>query len=168
MLVSSIMDTTPACCVPFDTADAVASVMKRNDIEFMPVIENEPTHMFVGVITDRDLCLRVLADRKNPEHTQIGDVMTVPGVSCRRDDDLEKAVRLMRRRGVHHLPVLDDQDCVVGVISMTDALLKLNREPRANGAAGRAKVRRRSNAVARKRTRRPVTSECPLEQAQLA
>ena len=167
MLVDSIMDTTPALCVPFDTADAVASVMKRNDIEFMPVVENEPTHMFVGVITDRDLCLRVVAERRNPDRTRVGEIMTSPGVSCRRDDDLEKAVRLMRRRGVHHLPVLDNQDCVVGVVSMADALLKLNRKPRANGAAA-AKVPARSNSATRRRARKPPASACPLEQAEVA
>lgn len=166
MQVESVMDTTPALCVPFDTADAVASVMKRNDIEFMPVVENEPTHMFVGIITDRDLCLRVVAERRNPEHTQISEIMTTPGVSCHRGDDLEKAVRLMRRRGVHHLPVLDKEDCVVGVVSMSDALLGLNRES-ANHSVARPKIRRRVNQT-RKRTRSPAVSQCPLEQGALA
>ncbi len=141
MLVSKVMDRTPAFCVPFDTARNAAAIMKQNDIEFVSVIENEPTHRFVGVVTDRDLCLRVVADGRDPEHTQLSEVMTTPGVSCHPDDDVAKAVRIMRRRGVHHLAVLDEQDSLVGVISMAAVLRRAARDNKQAEDGGDARAR---------------------------
>ncbi len=166
MLVSKVMDTTPAYCVPADTAEAVASIMKRNDIEFMPVVENEPTHMLVGVVTDRDLCLRVVGEGKSPAHTQVGDLMTAPGVRCRDEDDLRTAERIMRRCGVHHLPVLNDGGALVGVIALADVLRsghseasqeKPNIVPRTR-ARGPSQTNRRSRRFTGTNTGEPTES----------
>ncbi len=60
-----IDEERPPFCVPFDTAQGAASIMKHYDVHFIPIVENEPNHMLVGVVTDRDLCLRVVAEGKN-------------------------------------------------------------------------------------------------------
>lgn len=73
MLVKQVMDKTAAVCVPFDTAKSAAAIMKRNDIGFIPVVENEPTHTYIGAVTDRSLCLRVIGEGLDPDRTQLAE-----------------------------------------------------------------------------------------------
>jgi CBS domain-containing protein len=122
MRVRDLMKKEPPYCVPFDTAQAAASIMKRYDVHFIPIIENEPTHMLVGVVTDRDLCLRVVAEGKDPGEVQLADCMTTNPVVCNPEDGIEQAIQRMASARLHQLPVVDVNGTVQGVISLHDAL----------------------------------------------
>jgi signal-transduction protein with cAMP-binding, CBS, and nucleotidyltransferase domain len=74
----------------------------------------------IGILTDRDLVLRVLAKGASPEAVPVGDVMTRDVGTCRSDDDLFKATQTMRRYGVRRLPVLDESGHVIGLITADD------------------------------------------------
>ncbi len=122
MRVRDLMRKEPPFCVPFDTAQAAASIMKHYDVHFIPIIENEPTHMLVGVVTDRDLCLRVVAEGKSPGEVQLADCMTTNPVVCCPADDIEQAIQRMSSARLHQLPVVDENGAVQGVISLHEAL----------------------------------------------
>lgn len=122
MLIQQVMDKTAAVCVPFDTAKAAATIMKRNNIDFIPVVENEPTHTYMGAVTDRILCLRVIGEGLDPEKTQLSECLRYQNVFCRPDDPIEKALQTMRRKRMDALAVLDDRREVVGVVSLDDLL----------------------------------------------
>ncbi len=122
MRVLDLMKKEPPFCVPFDTAQAAASIMKHYDVHFIPIIENEPTHQLVGVVTDRDLCLRVVADGKNPGEVQLADCMTTSPLICNPDDAIDQAIQRMSSARLHQLPVVDANGTIQGVISLQDAL----------------------------------------------
>lgn len=122
MRVRDLMKKQPPFCVPFDTAQSAASIMKHYDVHFIPIIENEPTHLLVGVVTDRDLCLRVVAEGKDPGEVQLADCMTTNPVVCNPEDDIDQAIQRMASARLHQLPVVDANGTVQGVISLQDAL----------------------------------------------
>ncbi|MGC3998190.1 MAG: CBS domain-containing protein [Anaeromyxobacter sp.] len=104
-------------CREDDTAQSCARFMKEQNVGFAPICNQagEP----VGAITDRDLAIRVLADGR-PAGTPISQVMTRDVVSCRLDDDLEEAKRLMRERRLSRIMVCDEQGRLQGVVALAD------------------------------------------------
>ena len=129
MLIKDVMDKAAAVCVPFDTAQSAATIMKRNDIGFIPVVENEPTHMYVGAITDRLLCLRIVGEgldsAKNPA---FGGMRQLPkNLFAAPMIRLRKLSKTMKRKRLDALAVVDRCRNVVGVvlldsISQTEAV----------------------------------------------
>jgi len=80
-----------------------------------------------GVVTDRDLVTRALAEGANPDTTAVGDVMTVSPVTIEDDSDLDEAARRMREAGVRRLPIVDRRRRVVGMLSLDDLLGEMGR-----------------------------------------
>jgi CBS domain-containing protein len=113
-----IMTRDPEVC-PQDASvlDAV-TVMYENDCGIVPVVDESGTCQ--GVVTDRDICLDVILNRKNPESTPLRDVMTTDVLGCTPDTPLDTVVTEMRDRQVRRMVVLDNQQKCIGVISEGD------------------------------------------------
>jgi CBS domain-containing protein len=122
MEVREIMTATPACCTPDATASRAAHMMKEQDTGIIPIVESEYSRKVVGVVTDRDLCLTVVAEGRNPESVTVKEVMTSDVVACRPDADVEQAVALMRENRIRRIPVLDADQMILGIVSMADLL----------------------------------------------
>jgi CBS domain-containing protein len=116
------MTATPACCTPDATASHAAHMMKEQDTGIIPVVEGEYSRKVVGVVTDRDLCLMVVAEGRNPESVAVKEVMTSDVIACRPDADVEQAVALMRENQIRRIPVLDADWMILGIVSMADLL----------------------------------------------
>jgi hypothetical protein len=71
MKIKDVMTTSPACCLPFDTATRPARIMKDRNIGVVPVIETEENRKVIGVVTDRDLCLDAVAEGLDPSSVQV-------------------------------------------------------------------------------------------------
>jgi CBS domain-containing protein len=82
----------------------------------------------VGILTDRDLALRVVADGLDPRATKIADVVTYEAVTLLRSDTLETAVARMRQFGVRRLPIVDEDGLLVGIVTSDDLIPLLARE----------------------------------------
>ncbi|MGO9007577.1 MAG: CBS domain-containing protein [Beijerinckiaceae bacterium] len=95
----------------------LAKMMKEFDIGAVPIGEGDK---LVGMVTDRDLCLRALADGKDIESMTARDVMTAGIIWCRDDEDVEEAADLMERKKVRRLPVIDENKRMVGMLSLGD------------------------------------------------
>jgi CBS domain-containing protein len=106
-----------ARCAEALTVESCARMMKDNNVGFLPVVDAEKR--VVGVITDRDLAVRVLAEGLTPE-TPVGSVMTRDVRICHPDDKLQEAERRMSRARKSRLVVIDDDGHCVGVISLSD------------------------------------------------
>ena len=89
---NEVMTKNPVCCLPDDMVAKVAQLMQRGNIGSIPVIENEQTQKLVGIVTDRDLALRVVAQGHDAKSTKVETVMTRQIVTCRTEDDLQKAL----------------------------------------------------------------------------
>lgn len=121
MKIEAIMSESPACCTREDFVQVAASIMERFDTGIVPVTETVayPSKL-VGVVTDRDLCLRVLAEGRDPNQVRVGEVMSTELATCKPTDGVEQALAHMRRAQVRRLPVVNRDFEVVGMLSLGD------------------------------------------------
>src|SRR4029079_16700268 len=103
----------PVCCLPDDTADRVAQLMKYEDVGSIPIVEDLDNRHVMGIVTDRDLALQVVAASKDPGTTKIREVMRQAPFTCREDDDIEKALEAMATYQVRRIPVVDADSRIV-------------------------------------------------------
>ncbi|WP_407176713.1 CBS domain-containing protein [Bradyrhizobium sp. STM 3562] len=117
MQVQDIMQRKVAIADPNMTIRDVARKMRADNIGALPVGEND---RLVGVVTDRDIVMRAVADNRTPGNTVVRDVMS-EGVSyCFEDDDAEAAAQIMARDQIRRLPVLNRDRRLVAVIALAD------------------------------------------------
>ena len=128
MKIREIMTADPVCCVPTDTAQRVAQLLRDDDIGCVPIVEDQQSHKLVGVITDRDLCCSVLADGLDSKTTTVASFMSSEPVSCRDGENLEKCERAMQEHQIRRMPIVDGEGCVVGIVSQADLALKAKPE----------------------------------------
>jgi CBS domain-containing protein len=120
------MTKDPKCCVPTDTAAKVAKVMKTEDVGSVPICESH-SRTLVGIITDRDLAIQVVAEGRDANTTTIDDIMTHEPFTCRPGDKLQKALDVMQRHRVRRIPIVDDGDQLVGIIAQADVATRSDR-----------------------------------------
>ena len=117
MKVSEVMHS-PAAWVEADVpVGDVAQKMAALDIGAIPVGQQD---RLVGMITDRDLALRVLGGKRDPQTTRAADVMSPGVIWCRTEEDVEDAIHLMNQKKIRRLPVLDERKRLVGMLSLGD------------------------------------------------
>jgi CBS domain-containing protein len=121
MQIREIM-TQGAEVVYVDAAAQEAAVkMRELDVGALPVCDGDNLQ---GVITDRDIAIRLVAEGRDVVHTQVGDIMT-PGVSyCFDDQTVEEAVMLMEAEQIRRLPILNREKNLVGMLSLGDLALR--------------------------------------------
>src|SRR5436309_3451650 len=90
----SVMTTSPACCTPQTSLREVGQMMVAHDCGSIPVVENKETKKLVGIITDRDIVCRSIAQGKNPLELTAGDCMSNPVVTAKPDTSLEECCNL--------------------------------------------------------------------------
>ena len=120
-----IMTRDPACCGSGDSVEQVARLMRHRNVGSVPVVEDPVSMILVGIVTDRDLTLKVLAEGRDPRTTLVGQVMTSSPIVCAPDDDIQLALETMARHQVRRLPVVENRR-VVGIIAQADIATRLN------------------------------------------
>jgi CBS domain-containing protein len=126
MKCSDVMTLNPTCCLADDTVDAVAQSMRRQDVGALPVVDSESARKLVGIVTDRDLALKVVAEGLDPRQTRVEGVMAHDLVTCASQDDLQRALNAMSESQLRRIPVLDDGR-LVGIISQADLAMQLEK-----------------------------------------
>lgn len=116
MQAREIMTPSPSCCSPDDSLQDVARTMRDQDCGAIPVVDNG---CVVGIVTDRDLAVRAIADGKNAD-TKVGEVITRDPCCCEPDADLRDVEKIMADSQVRRVPVVDADGCCVGIISQAD------------------------------------------------
>ncbi|MCC2641511.1 MAG: yhcV [Nitrospira sp.] len=94
-----------------------ATKMKELNVGAIPVCDGEK---LVGMITDRDLVVRVMAERRDPKTSRVSEAMSSDILFCYEDDDIEKASRVMAQQQIRRLPILSTQKKLVGIVSLGD------------------------------------------------
>src|SRR5512143_3213896 len=106
---SEVMTKDPVCCLPNDMVADAAKSMKDGNVGSIPVIENEQTRRLVGIVTDRDLAVRIVAEGHDAKSTRAQAVMTHQVVTCHADDELQKALDEMATHQLRRIPVVDGE-----------------------------------------------------------
>lgn len=121
-----LMTEDPSCCLPSDPVNKAAQLMKTEDVGAIPVVDDHKTRQLIGIVTDRDLALNVIAAGRNAQNTSVADVMTRNVTTCRASDDLEKALTEMSDQQLRRIPVVDDNSRIVGIIAQADIATRLD------------------------------------------
>ena len=130
MKVHEIMSTDARCTGPDNTLVEAAGLMRVIDVGALPVCEND---RLVGMITDRDIVLRAVADGRASTTTPVREVMS-PGVTViMADQEVEEAARLMEEQKIRRLPVLNRERRLVGILSLGD--VAVSSQPAFSGMA---------------------------------
>ena len=118
MVCADLMKQDVECIAPGDPVSAAARRMRERNVGFLPVCVGggEP---ILGTVTDRDIALRVVAEEKSAD-TKVEDIMSREVVACRPMDDIKRAEQLMGEHKKSRILCLDDDDRLVGVISLSD------------------------------------------------
>ncbi len=122
-----VMTRNPVCCLPNDTVANAAQLMKRENIGSIPVIENVETRRLVGIVTDRDLALKVVAEGLDSKSTEVETVMTRTVVTCGADDDLQMALDAMSENQLRRIPIVDRDNKILGIISQADVATRVDK-----------------------------------------
>jgi CBS domain-containing protein len=117
-------------CTPGDAVSEVAKLMKREDIGPVLIVDNKQSKTLVGIVTDRDLALKVVGEGRDPKTTKVDDVMTRKLVTCHADDNVENAMKAMAQYQLRRIPVVDENMKLVGIISQADVATRVDEPER--------------------------------------
>lgn len=117
-LARDVMTENPACCTPDTSLDEVAKLMRQHDCGEIPVIDS--AEQPVGVVTDRDIVCRVVAEGKNPAAYPAEVCMSQPVTTVPADAPLDTVVSTMEKHQVRRVPVVDNAGRCIGMISQSD------------------------------------------------
>jgi CBS domain-containing protein len=114
--IKEVMTRDVRACEPNATVAEAAKVMAREDVGPVPIVEDG---RLVGLVTDRDIVVRVVAEGRDPNATTVKEIASTELVTVSPDDDLDEALNLLARRQVRRLPVVEG-DRLVGIVAQAD------------------------------------------------
>jgi CBS domain-containing protein len=120
MQVREIMTQNPTCCTPSTSLYDVAKAMVKSDCGEIPVVARGDTGKLIGVVTDRDIVCRVVAQGNNPLETTVESCMSAPVVVVRETTPVEECARLMEENQIRRVPVVDGGGACCGIVSQAD------------------------------------------------
>ena len=119
--VREVMTERPRCVTPDTPLTEVAALMRSEDIGSVPVLDGE---RLTGMITDRDIVIRAVANGKDPRGMPVREVSSGELVTVKPDSNLSEAAELMAGYQVRRLQVIDDENRLVGIIAQADVALE--------------------------------------------
>lgn len=124
MQIKEVMTANPTCCIPSDTAQTAAIIMRDEDTGIVPIVEGKGSRELAGVVTDRDLCVGVIANAASADllNVPVEQCMTTKVISCKPDDDLDAVLDAMQQNQIRRIVVVDDQHRIQGIVSMADLM----------------------------------------------
>lgn len=128
MNVKEIMTENPRCCTPETGLEEVARIMVASDCGAVPVVDDLKTRLLVGIVTDRDICCRAIAEGKNPLDLQALDVMSSAPVAVTPETSVEECCKLMEEKMIRRVPVVNSQGGCCGIVAQADLAANAPRQ----------------------------------------
>lgn len=123
--VSQVMTENPVCCLGSDSISAVVQQMQIHDVGAVPVVADHGTRKLIGIVTDRDVALRVVGAGRDSKGTWVADVMTPNPIACRDNDNIDTAIEAMALHKVRRIPAVDVEGQLVGIVAQADVATRL-------------------------------------------
>jgi CBS domain-containing protein len=131
MKVQDIMSRNPTCVTPDTALIDAARLMKQENIGVVPVVESDSSRRLVGVLTDRDITVRAVAEGRDGGSTSVGHIMTSEVRSCAPDDSVSDVMELMGTEQVRRVPIVDERGTLVGIVAQADIVLEAKDDKKA-------------------------------------
>ena len=128
MKIQDVMTRDPRCVTPGASAREAAQIMRDEGVGIVPGVEGD---RLVGLVTDRDLAVRLVADGRDG-NTTVRDVMSSEQIAtCRPEEDLDRAMETMAREQVRRIPIVDERGMLVGIVAQADVVRKARDDRKA-------------------------------------
>ena len=118
--VSDVMSRDVDFCTPECSVQAVARMMAERNVGSIPVVDNTDHMVPIGMMTDRDIVVRVIAPGHDPRSVRVDQCMSLDVQTIPSNAPANEAAAIMQRLRLHRLPVIDDTGCLVGILSHSD------------------------------------------------
>ena len=115
--IRDIMTSDPVCVSERDSIREVARIMAREDTGVVPVVDGKKV---IGMITDRDIVVRLVAEGKDPANANVNEAMTKNVRAVKENDTVNDVLNVMSGSQVRRVPVINDRNEIVGIVSMKD------------------------------------------------
>ncbi|MAU11884.1 MAG: CBS domain-containing protein [Anaerolineaceae bacterium] len=122
-----VMTKDVQCCLPTDIVKSAAKMMRSEDVGSIPVVQSQRSKKLLGIVTDRDLALKVVAEGQDPQQTRIDTVMTSDPITCKENDDVGKAIQAMAAHQIRRILVVNDDNVVLGIIAQADIATRIDQ-----------------------------------------
>jgi len=119
--IREVMTPNPACVSEKDNIGDAAKIMAREDTGVVPVVDGKKV---IGMVTDRDIVVRLVAEGKDPKQCRVDEAMTKTIRTIREDASIDDALNLMGNANVRRAPVVNDREEIVGIVSLGDISLE--------------------------------------------
>ena len=127
MKAHDIMTANPVCVTPESAVRDAARVMQRENVGVVPVVDDVGSKRLLGVLTDRDIAIRAVAEGRGLDVT-VSEIMTRNVTTCRSEDDVDALMRTMGEEQIRRIPVVDEAGALVGIIAQADLVLSAPNE----------------------------------------
>ena len=128
MKVKDIMTSDPVSVTPDTPLREAARMMKHHNVGIIPVVEREGSKRLVGVITDRDIAVRCVAEGHDSSKCPVREAMSSDVQTARADDDVSSVMRLMGKEQVRRIPIVDERGGLVGIVAQADIVREADDE----------------------------------------
>lgn len=124
---SDFMTQNPICCVPGESVERAAQLMMAEDVGSIPIIDDSRSRRLIGILTDRDIALRIVAEARDAGQTTVREVMTKTPICCGSEDEVQRALDTMASSQVRRVPIVDSHNRVVGIIAQGDIATRFSQ-----------------------------------------
>ena len=131
MKAQDIMSKNPTCVTPDTSLVDAARLMKTENIGVIPVVESTESRRLIGIVTDRDIAVRAVAQGRDGLTTSVGHIMTGDVRTSAPSDSVNDVMELMGREQVRRIPIVDDRGVLVGIVAQADIVLEARDDKRA-------------------------------------
>ena len=128
MRASEIMTENPECVTPETSLADAATKMRDLNVGIIPVVDSEQGRRLRGVVTDRDIAIRAVAEGMDARSTKVQEVMTTEVESCNKNDTVADILRVMEREQVRRVPITDREGRLVGIVAQADVVRDVDSE----------------------------------------
>ncbi len=128
MNCKDVMTADPKCCLPEDTIARAAEVMREEDVGPVPVVSDRNLKRLAGIVTDRDIAIKVVAAGRDPRSTRVDEVMSKDIITCHAEDDYNQALQAMARHQLRRIPIVNEDGALLGIISQADVARRTSEE----------------------------------------
>lgn len=131
MKARDIMSKDPMCVTTETALVEAARIMKDENIGVVPVVDSADSRRLVGVLTDRDIAVRAVAEGRDGATTSVGHIMSSDVRTSRPDDAVDDVMELMGREQIRRVPIVDERGALVGIIAQADIVLEARNNRKA-------------------------------------
>ena len=130
MKAQDIMAKDPRCVTPRTSIQEAARLMKSENVGALPVVESESSRKLLGIVTDRDITIRAVADGRDIGSATVSDVMSKGAATAKASDSVDDVMKVMGREQVRRIPIVDERDQLVGIVAQADVVRKASNDDR--------------------------------------